>query len=380
MMIVIKRAGQSFISIKYSLIKIVISIIPIALSGQIIAHLYATSTSPRDKVISDKVKIQTTKASTAHTANLEPNFLHKSDFWSLYHGEVPQNVREDNLSKIKRVSLVISHCDKPLGWITNFTEGFHLDKVWVFTKCGHEILDAPQGSNIIELPNVGRCDHTYAHWMKNYFPLELNFSVTEDEGIIVFMKDNDHQRDKGMWGNRTFRELLGLAATNGFGCMVPSHAMHKRLPPNTSVFFQYDILRTFYFVDDAHVRESRDTVKGFKDTRYRNIGEWIDGLNLSPIAVTQNLVPVCIGGVFAVTSNQINRQPKVAWESIEKSLSRGDNIQEGHFAERIWAALLSKPLDAKSATAIWKRKPQFHCRKQGASRLWPVCGTLSLPE
>ena len=32
------------------------------------------------------------------------------------------------------------------------------------------------------------------------------------------------------------------------------------------------------------------------------------------------------------------------WNPIVESLSRGDNIEEGHFMERIWASLLSRPM------------------------------------
>ena len=32
------------------------------------------------------------------------------------------------------------------------------------------------------------------------------------------------------------------------------------------------------------------------------------------------------------------------WKRIELSLSRGNNIEEGHFAERSWAGLLAYPL------------------------------------
>ena len=35
------------------------------------------------------------------------------------------------------------------------------------------------------------------------------------------------------------------------------------------------------------------------------------------------------------------------WRKIEESLSVGDSIQEGHFAERSWANLLSYPLSKK---------------------------------
>lgn len=382
------KGGQCLLSIKFSLIKIGFSIIVAALSGQVISNLYVhliyiregrnSFYEPELLIQTERFRLRREKESKIES-KFTSEFLYSSDFGSLFRGEVPRNTWEENLSKVKQVSLVISHCDKPLGWITNFTKGFTIDKIWVFSKCDKEVIDAPNGSIILKLPNIGRCDHTYAHWMNKYLPLHQNSSISEREDIVVFMKDNHHQRERGMWGNRTFGELLGLAATNGFGCMVPSNLMHKKLPPNTSVFFRYDILRSFYFVADAHIRESRDSMIGFKDARFKNIGEWIDKLSLSTIAVASNLVPVCIGGVFAVTNSQMKKQPRQSWGAIEKSLSRGDNIQEGHFAERLWAALLSKPLDKKSARSVWDLKPQYRCRKNGAS-LWPLCGTLSLEK
>jgi hypothetical protein len=32
------------------------------------------------------------------------------------------------------------------------------------------------------------------------------------------------------------------------------------------------------------------------------------------------------------------------WTHVAQSLARGDNIEEGHFMERMWAALLSEPI------------------------------------
>jgi len=378
---------------KRSIIKLGLFIILVALSGQILVNLNAISLSLGGVAISDTqtdfeiretIQKKPTESSAAIIVeNREgDSFLYDSDFWSLFRGEVPRYTWKENLSKVKKISLVISHCDKPLGWITNFTKGFNIDKVWVFSKCDKEVLDAPNGSIILKLPNVGRCDHTYAHWMNKYSPQEQNSSAFSQEEVVVFMKDNHHQRERGMWGNRTFAELLGLAATNGFGCMIPSNLMHKKLPKNTSVFFRYDMLRTFYFVDDAHIREpSRDTANEFKSEEYKNAGQWIDKLNLSAsVVVNQNLVPVCIGGVFATTMHRIQKQPRQIWEAIEKSLSRGDNIQEGHFAERFWASFLSKPIGTKPAVEIWKLKLHFHCRKPGKAALWPLCGIISLRE
>jgi hypothetical protein len=42
------------------------------------------------------------------------------------------------------------------------------------------------------------------------------------------------------------------------------------------------------------------------------------------------------------------------WKALEKTLARGDNIQEGHYAERSWARLLSTPLRKYQAEALWR--------------------------
>lgn len=40
------------------------------------------------------------------------------------------------------------------------------------------------------------------------------------------------------------------------------------------------------------------------------------------------------------------------WKKFMESLARGDNIKEGHFGERPWAAMLSKPLDLIQIEAL----------------------------
>jgi hypothetical protein len=40
------------------------------------------------------------------------------------------------------------------------------------------------------------------------------------------------------------------------------------------------------------------------------------------------------------------------WRAAERSLSRGDNIQEGHYMERTWAMLLASPLEEYQVKAI----------------------------
>jgi hypothetical protein len=52
-------------------------------------------------------------------------------------------------------------------------------------------------------------------------------------------------------------------------------------------------------------------------------------------------VPVCYVGQFAVIGANIRSHDRRTWAHLLKALSRGGNIEEEHFAERIWAPMLA---------------------------------------
>ena len=61
---------------------------------------------------------------------------------------------------------------------------------------------------------------------------------------------------------------------------------------------------------------------------------------------------MCYGGIFATSVENIYKQDMTMWMKLEMSLARGDNIEEGHFVERSWAALLSNPLELLQIEAL----------------------------
>ena len=61
---------------------------------------------------------------------------------------------------------------------------------------------------------------------------------------------------------------------------------------------------------------------------------------------------VCYGGTFATTRASVRRHPRASWERLTVALARGDNIEEGHYTERLWAALLSTPPSKEVASAV----------------------------
>ena len=128
-----------------------------------------------------------------------------------------------NLEKIK-IHMVVSHCMSDLDWIPTFTKAFPVASVHVITKCGKADRareTAPDYVTIQEYENVGRCDHTYAHYITTILP-HIVKAGEEKDTVAIFLKDdisaaNFHQ--SGHWND--FEGLVRAAASeHGFGCGI----------------------------------------------------------------------------------------------------------------------------------------------------------------
>lgn len=302
------------------------------------------------------------------TWHVESEFIDYAESVMNPNNVPPRALRDSVLSKIHKVTLVISHCDHPVDWIVELTAGLEdrIESIFIFSKCGRQVAGAPANAQIIELPNVGRCDHTYAHWLNHYFQSDLTDIQTTDR-IVVFMKDTNYQIINGDKGE-SFSDMLSLAVLNGMGCL----RIHVHLL--SSLIFQYDVLRAFVFARDSYQRmkgtKENNADVPFHNENFLNFGDWIDKMQIFSIHSNRNLVSECFGGFFAVTSKQIAKQPQSVWKSIEDSLSRGDNIVEGHYAERLWGCLFSKSVSDETADAIWGMNPSHEIE------YWPLRGML----
>jgi len=95
---------------------------------------------------------------------------------------------------------------------------------------------------------------------------------------------------------------------------------------------------------------------------------WWDALG---VAMPRPIMPVCYVGTFAARpANIIASRP--VWKRQLKLLERGDNIVEGHYSERTFAALLLPTLPAHVVK-------QLQCVSKGVRRCaytMGYCGTL----
>jgi hypothetical protein len=203
---------------------------------------------------------------------------------------------------------------------------------------------APEGAVVQAIPNVGREGHTYAYFITDILPqeVEVDSSVAKlQESIVVFLKDNIWKNSQQLEELHSFETMARLASSsNGYGCFgsPPKHA---------SAYHDTTKLSQFTIGNYDSGYSPNDNVP-FKSS-HTNLGAYWLAIN---VTLSQKFVPVCYGGRFAASVENIYKQDMNMWMKLEISLARGDNIEEGHFVERSWAALLSNPLELLQIEAL----------------------------
>ncbi|KAG7340740.1 hypothetical protein IV203_024283 [Nitzschia inconspicua] len=267
----------------------------------------------------------------------------------LWYGSVVNIPEPINRTKIH---IIISHCKSDLSWLEDFSAGHIVDSVTVISKCGAEVTGGPDGMDILILPNVGRCDHTYAYYMA-YMMEEKVPSYDRENAVVFFLKDDisaENLHQDGSWNS--FSDMLQIASSErGFACGIqPSFIDAGPSRYFVSAYHEYETLKEF------SMHSYSRNIKGYSSdtvsfhSGFSNIDEWSRSLPGNP--EPQEIVPVCYGGVFAASVSNILSQDPSLWQSLTQSLSRGNNIQEGHFAERSWARLLSSSLNHAQIQAL----------------------------
>jgi len=256
---------------------------------------------------------------------------------TLWKGDVAgQPVHKDQ----QKVHIVVSHCGGDLHWIKDYTAGFSTASITIFSKCGQAVVGAPKQSTIKITPNVGRCDHTYAMYMSDLVDGEQVVAGPND--IVLFLKDTTAQNPNSLGPQLNFYDVLRIASSRGFACLQTPHQEH-------SIFHETSVLVAYK--QKKYQRLDRDRTSGGDFTSsYEDLYDWAEQLGF---AHPRPLTPVCYKGSFATTVEMIQSRGNL-WRKMEESLARGDNIEESHFAERSWAALLSYHIVPDKMTILQK--------------------------
>jgi hypothetical protein len=75
----------------------------------------------------------------------------------------------------------------------------------------------------------------------------------------------------------------------------------------------------------------------------RGLGAWASAHARLPwldYLIAANAGPIAYSGIFACSAAAIQRVPRRTWKRLLRPLTQGDNIEAGHYMERLWGLLL----------------------------------------
>lgn len=239
------------------------------------------------------------------------------------------------------VHMIVSHCKTDLGWISDFTKGYNISSVLVATKCGIPVTNAPPNATIVVLPNVGRCDHSYVNYINDHLGTILGHTPSSawERSIVMFFKDNLRLHQPGT--RNKYVDMIRVASScNGFACGITPGKSPSMRTVDLSAFHESRELAKFTKGGYNNGRyPKQDSVK-FASS-FEDLGSFYNALNATPLP---EMVQVCYGGIFAAAVENIIRVNSSVWEAAEMALSRGDNLAESHFMERLWGSFLGRSL------------------------------------
>jgi hypothetical protein len=219
----------------------------------------------------------------------------------------------------KKICCIITRYNEHVDWldyIQSYVDSFIIynkgpnDNIFKDLKPNEELTSKLK---IIKLPNVGRIDHTLVYHILENWDCLNEITVSLPASILMCYK-------KGAYLS-AIRNKLSIVKEKYNGFYSPR--FHKVYPN-----FNYSL--------DDYLPEGKCNRNGnpFVKSEYSDFQEW-----KKAIIDTRPMRYVGMRGMFAVCKENILHVDKQIYENLLKSLSVGDNIENGHFAERIWAHL-----------------------------------------
>ena len=222
--------------------------------------------------------------------------------------------------KDKRMQLVIArYAEDLLYLIEDDIFAPHLSNTIIYNKGEADINEKIIASvkSVRVLPNVGRCDGTYLHH------------------IVEGLKSNT-------LAHRTLF-LPGSCMSEPRKIHALTEALAGRLESGKVMLHEY-----FNKFEIAEWRAStpenalRNPESSLHRSSVRPFGKWLESV-FGAEAARAIYAPIYLGGIFVANSSVLKNRPLAVYENLLAQVSEHSNPEVGHYIERIWGFLLTKP-------------------------------------
>jgi len=213
------------------------------------------------------------------------------------------------------ISCILTRYNETIDWIQYIIND--IDFFYIYNKGSNDLLfknyfPPPEKYTIIKLENLGRIDHTIAYHILNHWN-NLDDTIVSLPGSVLMC------RVKGAYLSAIKKNLKRIGNYSGY---------YSPRFSKVSQEFNYSIDN--YRAEGLCNRNDNPFIK----SEYPDFKTW-----KKAIIDERPMHYVSMRGMFVVNKENILHIPKQIYENLLKSLSVGDNIENGHFAERIWAHL-----------------------------------------
>jgi hypothetical protein len=215
----------------------------------------------------------------------------------------------------KALDVVVARYEEDLDWVVDDLMPM-LDaeaRVVVYNK-GRRSTLSPRvlaRVTVVDLPNVGRCDHTYLHHMCETHGLPGRRATLFVPGSCRSFPTK--------W-ERVVRLVSSYKGNTVFVC--------------DEMRFDYDFTIDAWAARDPKNAEANASSR-LEPCAIRPFGKWFDEVVRAPR-------PQCTsyGGMFIASPRDVDRKPRAYYERIMSFLTVADNTEAGHYVERAWTAII----------------------------------------
>ena len=222
-------------------------------------------------------------------------------------------------------TIVISRYKEDISYILN--DEFKDFNIIIYNK-GDEITNQQiiDKYKIIQLPNVGKCDHTYLHHIiENYNNLS---------NVTIFLPASfynmDYKKDRGL------KIIKKTNETNN--TVFPITDIGKSVLETKSIYnFQLDEWKTSFGNN-----QDKNVDYKTKLSPIRPYGKWFEH------NFPNNKCPyICYMGIFSISKKDIHKNPIEKYKKLISYVDDHTNPEAGHYIERAWVSLFY-PIDKSS--------------------------------
>jgi hypothetical protein len=210
------------------------------------------------------------------------------------------------------IQIIVSRYNEDLSWINE--EPFNKFTYIVYNKGINDFFEKKNVNTIINLPNVGRCDHTYLYHIVHNFD---NLAT-----INVFFPGSLNNEYKKNNAKKILYNILKYKTAISLGTYTS----------NIKKYFNTFILDNWCCTDPENTKLNPETK--LLPAIIRPYGNWFH-YHFGDIIVNH----WCIHGIFSIHKNDILQHNILRYKKLLNSVERHSNPEVGHYIERSWAAI-----------------------------------------